>query len=124
MPIFETDDRNMHFLATMPIHQAFVDERAYLASKGKELDEENKGDFGKDCMKDGKKGDKKELTDIQQSIVSWIGIDDKITIPVLARKTKTSERTISRELKILREELNVLSREGGRKEGRWVILKK
>lgn len=124
MPIFETDDRNMHFLATMPIHQAFVDERAYLASKGKELDEENKGDFGKDCMKDGKKGDKKELTDIQQSIVSLIGANDKITIPVLARKTKTSERTISRELKILREELNVLSREGGRKEGRWVIIKK
>ena len=128
MPIFETDDRNMHFLATMPIHQAFVDERAYLASKGKELDEENKGNFGKDGKKDGKKGDKKgdkkELTDIQQSIVSLIGVNGKITIPVLARKTKTSERTISRELKILREELNVLSREGGRKEGRWVIIKK
>lgn len=124
MPIFETDDRNMHFLATMPIHQAFVDERAYLASKGKELDDESNSNFLKDDTKDGKKGGKKELTDIQQSIISWIGIDDKITIPVLARKTKTSERTISRELKILREELNVLSREGGRKEGRWVIIKK
>lgn len=89
-------------------------------AKGKELDEENKEDFLKDDTKDGKK----ELTDIQQSIVSWIGIDDKITIPVLARKTKTSERTISRELKFLREELKVLSREGGRKEGHWVIIKK
>lgn len=120
MPIFETDDRNMHFLATMPIHQAFVDEKAYLASLGKELDDDGKEDFGKD----GKKGGKKELTDIQQNIMSLIEQDDKITIPVLARKAKTSERTISRELKILREELNMLSREGGRKEGRWVIIKK
>src|SRR5574344_1554261 len=48
MPIFETDDRNGHFLATMSIHQAFVDEKAYLASIGKELDEGGK--------KNGKKG--------------------------------------------------------------------
>ena len=52
MPLFETDDRNMNFLATMPIHQVFVDEKAYLASKGKELDEEIKEDFGKDRKKD------------------------------------------------------------------------
>lgn len=90
MPIFETDDRNMHFLATMPIHQAFVDEKAYLASLGKELDDGSKDDFGKDGKKDGKK----ELTDIQHTIISLIEQDDKITIPVLARKAKTSERTI------------------------------
>ena len=40
----QTDDRNGHFLATMPIHQAFVDEKAYLASIGKELDEGGKKD--------------------------------------------------------------------------------
>ncbi|MDD6890913.1 MAG: hypothetical protein PUD47_02305 [Bacteroidales bacterium] len=39
----------------------------------------------------------------------------------MARKTSISERTLSRELKILREEFNVLTREGGRKDGRWVI---
>ena len=105
MPIFETDDRNGHFLATMPIHQAFVDEKAYLASIGKELDD----------------GGKKELSDIQLTILSLIENNDKITIPVLARKTGTSERTLSRELKIMREELKVLTREGGRKDGRWVI---
>ena len=109
MPIFETDDRNGHFLATMPIHQAFVDEKAYLASIGKELDD------------GGKKDDKKELSDIQLTILSLIENNDKITIPVLARKTGTSERTLSRELKIMREELKVLTREGGRKDGRWVI---
>ena len=68
-----------------------------------------------------KKDDKKELSDIQLTILSLIENNDKITIPVLARKTGTSERTLSRELKIMREELKVLTREGGRKDGRWVI---
>lgn len=78
MPIFETDDRNMHFLATMPIHQAFVDEKAYLASKGKELDEKIKYDFGidgkKDFLKDFLKGFLKEndieLTDRQELLMA------------------------------------------------------
>lgn len=113
MPSFETDDRNGHFLATLPIHQAFLDEKAYLASIGKELDEDGK--------KGGKKGGKKELSENQSYILSVIAEDVKITIPVLARKTGISERTLSRELKILREEFNVLTREGGRKDGRWVI---
>ena len=113
MKEMQTDDRNGHFLATMPIHQAFVDEKAYLASIGKELDDRGK--------KDDKKDDKKELSDIQLTILSLIENNDKITIPVLARKTGTSERTLSRELKIMREELKVLTREGGRKDGRWVI---
>ena len=58
MKEMQTDDRNGHFLATMPIHQAFVDEKAYLTSIGKELDEGGKkdgkqgNDFPKDCTKD------------------------------------------------------------------------
>lgn len=39
MPHFETDANNLYFLATVPIHPAFIDERAFLASIGKELDE-------------------------------------------------------------------------------------
>ena len=74
MPIFETDDRNMHFLATMPIHQAFVDEKAYLASKGKEQDEKIKDDFGIDGKKDFLKGFLKEndieLTDRQELMMA------------------------------------------------------
>ena len=96
-----------------PVAQAFLDEKAYLASIGKELDEDGK--------KGGKKGGKKELSENQSYILSVIAEDVKITIPVLARKTGISERTLSRELKILREEFNVLTREGGRKDGRWVI---
>ena len=49
---------NGHFLATVPIHQAFVDEKAYLVSIGKELDKDGKkegkkdNDFLKDFPKD------------------------------------------------------------------------
>lgn len=39
VPVFETDEHNQYFLATIKIHEAFIDERAYLASIGKELDE-------------------------------------------------------------------------------------
>lgn len=74
MPIFETDDRNMHFLATMPIHQAFVDEKTYLVSKGKEQDEKIKDDFGKDGKKDFLKDFLKEndieLTDRQELMMA------------------------------------------------------
>lgn len=49
---------NGHFLATVPIHKAFVDEKAYLVSIGKELDKDGKkegkkdNDFLKDFPKD------------------------------------------------------------------------
>lgn len=75
MKEMQTDDRNGHFLATMPIHRAFVDEKAYLASIGKELDEggkkdDKKGndlpkDFPKDCTKDCTK----QLTERQSIII-------------------------------------------------------
>lgn len=123
MPVFETDDRNMHFLATMPIHQAFVDERAYLASKGKELDEENKGDFGKDCTKDDTKDDTKKLSDRQNFIVNLIVQKDTITIDEMIQKIKVSSITVKRDLADLQAK-GILTREGGRKEGRWVIIKK
>lgn len=116
MPVFETDDRNMHFLATMPIHQAFVDEKAYLASKGKELDE----NVGKDDRKD----DRKELNERQLVILELIEENDRITISEMTEKTALSEKTIRRELNYMRDELLILTREGGRKEGRWVILKR
>lgn len=41
----------------------------------------------------------------------------------MAQKITVSEKTIKRELAILQEK-SVLTREGGRKEGKWVINKK
>ena len=104
--VFETNDKNSYFLAHLDIHPAF---------KGMAIKTDND-------KKDDKKDDKKELSANQQLIVGLIKADDKITIPEMARKTKLSEPTISRELKHLRDELGILIREGGRKEGRWVIV--
>ena len=46
--------------------------------------------------------------------------DDLITIHQMTQKINVSEKTIKRELAILQEK-GILSREGGRKEGKWVI---
>ena len=77
----------------------------------------------KDDKKDDKKGDKKEFTDIQRVLISFISENDKITISEMARKTALSESTISREIKRLRVDHKILNREGGRKNGHWVIIK-
>lgn len=74
-----------------------------------------------DGKKDDKKDDKKEPSDNQCIILNIIRMNDKITIPEMARKTSLSERTISRELKSLRDDLGLLIRVGGRKDGHWVI---
>ena len=139
MPLLETDDRNMHFLATMPIHQAFVDEKAYLASKGKELDEEIKDDFGKDgkkdFLKDFLKGFLKEndieLTDRQKYILWAISVDNTLSGKAISQKISektfgkisVTDRTIRTDIADLQAK-GILTREGGRKDGNWVIIKK
>ena len=70
--------------------------------------------------KECKKECKKELFDIQ-SLIKKISRGNKTTIADLARKTGLSARKISSELKALREDFHVLKREGGRKDGHWVI---
>ena len=47
--------------------------------------------------------------------------DSKMIISELAGKMGMSARKVSQELKSLREEFQVLKREGGRKNGYWVI---
>lgn len=78
--------------------------------------------LGVPIVKDDKKVDKKELSDIQEIIISFISKNDKITIPELARKVEVSESTISREIKTLRDDLKILKRVDGRKDGHWVIV--
>ena len=122
MPIFETDDRNGHFLATMPIHQAFVDEKAYLASIGKELDEGGKKDGKK--SNDFPKDFPKEITDRQRIILSLVQSDCTLTSQKISQKISEKEpvtqRTIKKDIADLQSK-GILSREGGRKNGRWVI---
>ena len=76
---------------------------------------------GKNNKKECKKECKKELSDIQVLIKKILSRENKTTIADLARKTGLSARKISSELKALREDFHVLKREGGRKDGHWVI---
>ena len=68
------------------------------------------------------KDETKQLYERQQFIVQMIQEDDTITINKMAQKANVAEITIKRELATLQEK-DILTREGGRKDGHWVILK-
>lgn len=69
------------------------------------------------------KDDPKELSERQELIIGLIKGNDLITIQQMAQKTKVSEKTIKREFATLQEK-GIFTREGGRKEGKWVIIVK
>ena len=86
-----------------------------------ELNDNN--NFGKDFGKDFGK----ELTDRQRIILKMLAEDGSLSAKSLSEKMsekmsekKMSDRTIERYIKKL-QELGYLHREGGRKEGRWVV---
>ena len=72
--------------------------------------------------KDVTKDVTKELTERQQIILEFMQADGTITISEMSQKTNVTERTIKRDIESHTEN-GILSREGGRKEGRWVIRK-
>ena len=86
-----------------------------------ELNDNN--NFGKDFGKEFGK----ELTDRQRIILKMLAEDGSLSAKSLSEKMsekmsekKMSDRTIERYIKKL-QELGYLHREGGRKEGRWVV---
>ena len=70
--------------------------------------------------KDDPKADPKEPSERQTLILNPIKANDLITIQQMTQKANVSEKTIKRELAILQGK-GFLTREGGRKEGKWVI---
>ena len=68
----------------------------------------------KDCIK--------ELSDRQYLMMRFITLNDTITIDEMIQKMKVSSITVKRDLADLQAK-GVIAREGGRKNGRWVILK-
>lgn len=62
----------------------------------------------------------KDVTERQRIILDLIVKNNRITIPEMSLRIKVTERTIKRDIAIL-QKLGFLSREGGRKEGIWVI---
>ena len=66
------------------------------------------------------KDDTKELSDRQNVIILLIQNNDTITIREMSQKTNSSEVTVKRDLADLQKK-GFLVREGGRKDGRWVV---
>jgi len=56
-------------------------------------------------------------------IVEKMLLSATITVPEIARKIGVSERTIKSDIADLQAK-GILTHEGGRKDGRWVIIKK
>ncbi len=71
---------------------------------------------------DDRKDDRKELTDRQRVIVDLMKENDRITISEMTEKTKSSDKSVRRDLIIL-QQIGYITREGGRKQGRWVVFK-
>ena len=107
----------------MPVHQAFVDEKAYLVS----IDEGGKKEKDNDFPKYFPKESMEEITDRQRIILSLVQSDCTLTSQKISQKISEKEpvtqRTIKKDIADLQSK-GILSREGVRKNGRWVITNK
>ncbi len=117
--IVVTDEERTFFRITIPCHEAAGNIIADIANK------DNRD------PKDDPKGDLKELTDRQKVIVEMIIANPFLSAKTISEKMSekmsekegVNERTIERDIAKLKK-LGVLTREGGRKEGKWVINNK
>ena len=100
----ETDEERTYFLIDIPCHPRFVEETFSVEQTG---------------VKEGNVT--KELTERQRVILGMIDEDAFVTISEMSLKTGTATRTIIRDIENL-QSMGILIREGGRKEGRWVIV--
>ena len=74
----------------------------------------------KNVTKDVTKDVTKEISERQMIILDLIRENKNLTIPEMSLKTNVTERTIKRDIANL-QELGIISREGGRKDGSWII---
>lgn len=63
-----------------------------------------------------------QLTERQRVLIALIQSNPQIAIPEMSRKTAVTERTIKRDLADLQAQ-GILRRVGGRKEGKWEVVK-
>ena len=68
----------------------------------------------------------KEISERQKIIIDMIATDPFLSAKAISarisEKDSVNERTIERDLAKLKK-IGIIAREGGRKDGRWVILK-
>ena len=114
--IVVTDEERTFFRITIPCHEAAGNVIADIANK------DNRD------PKDDPKGDLKELSDRQKVIIEMIVADPYLSAKAISEmisekiseKIRVTARTIESDLAQLKR-FGVLTREGGRKEGKWVV---
>lgn len=72
--------------------------------------------------KDDPKDDPKELTERQKDIIAILQKNNRATREEMTQKLSVSDATVKRELADM-QKMGILIREGGRKDGHWVIVK-
>ncbi len=130
--IVVTDEERTFFRITIPCHEAAGNIIADIATREKIKDSSqdrvnNIPDVLKDVLKDVQKDVLKELSERQKVIVEMIIANPFLSAKTISEKISekegVNERTIERDIAKLKK-LGVLIREGGRKEGKWVINNK
>ena len=94
----------------IPCHPEFIKEKVVL----------NK-DFIINFIKDFIKENRSQISERQERILMMIIDDETLTSQKIAQKTGVSQRTILKDTARL-QALGILAREGGRKDGTWVIV--
>ncbi len=62
----------------------------------------------------------KDVTDLQRKIQDYMKNDPFITIPELAKLMNVTNRTVERNIAILKEK-GIIRRYGRRKDGKWIV---
>lgn len=110
----DTDERNATTEQVLE-NLNLIDENDYLKNAAQ------------DVVKDVVKEIEAELSERQSSIIALLTLNPTITIPEMSGKMSGKKhittRTIERDIAYLQNH-DIIKREGGRKEGRWVVLRK
>lgn len=113
LPEFETDEHNQYFLATIKIHEAFIDEDVYLRKIGKERDVE-----AENVLENVLENKYADLTERQRVILNLIKENSTISQEQMSLKTGVTIKTIQRDLKAMN---HIVQRVGGDNGGHWEI---
>lgn len=108
----ETDEERTYFLIDIPCHPKFIAERVVLNE-----------DFIIDFIKDFIKENRKQITERQEDILFMIAEDGTMTSQKISQKTGVTQRTVLNDLNKL-QSMGIIAREGGRKNGHWVVVTK
>lgn len=114
----ETDEERTYFLIDIPCHPYYINKETTIDSNVV-----TDGNVTKGGVKDGVKDGVKELAEVQEVIIKEMLFDPYITTSELAQKTGIKFRTLQRYVSQL-QAAGIIVREGGRKEGKWVIINK